>query len=414
MKLNHTILQKFANNFGDSFYLLDSKKFEANYDEFIKCFRNIYSKTNIAYSYKTNYIPKLCTIINNKGGYAEVVSEMEYDLAIKIGVSPKKIIVNGPYKEINSLERFLLNGSLVNLDSYYELDLIQKIAKNNPSKHLFIGLRCNFEIKKNIISRFGFDIGDKEFIKNFNKLNKIKNITIKGIHCHFPDRDLDSYIPRVNKLLFIINKLFTSPPEYIDIGGGFFGKMPESLRQQFDCDVPSYEEYAKLIATKFNDYYHNVDEKSKPTLFLEPGSAIVGDTMKFVAKIIDIKKIRGKNIAMTSGSKFNMGLLTSTINLPITVYENIINKFSAKNYSSIDLSGYTCIESDYLYKNYKGSLGVGDFIVFDNVGSYSIVFKPPFIYPNVAIIDFDSTTNKIEIVKNKETMEDIFKTYVFK
>ena len=98
MDLNYKILNTLCRKYGDSFYLLDYDRFAKNYDEFLKAFTKFYPKTILAYSYKTNYTPKLCKIINEKGGFAEVVSEMEYDLAIKIGVNPQNIIVNGPYK----------------------------------------------------------------------------------------------------------------------------------------------------------------------------------------------------------------------------------------------------------------------------------------------------------------------------
>ena len=414
MNINWEILEELALLYGESFYLLDSKKFEQNYDEFLDVFRKIYPETYLGYSYKTNYIPKLCSIVNNKGGFAEVVSEMEYDLAIKIGVSPINIIVNGPYKNRKFLEKILHKGSIVNLDSYQEVFLIEQIAINNINNNLSIGLRCNYKIDDSLVSRFGFDVDNKHFYDTFYRLQKIGNINIKGLHCHFPNRDLDSYELRVDKMLKLIEELFMNLPEYVDIGGGYFGKMGEFLKKQFKCEVPTYEEYAKVIATKFRDFYSNLDESLRPKLFLEPGSAIVADTMKFVAKVIDIKNIRGKDIATTTGSKFNIGLLSSKINLPMKIYSSHVEKLNEKNYfNAIDISGYTCIESDYLYRNYNGYLKIDDYVVIDNVGSYSFVFKPPFILPNVAIIDYDFQNNTYKVVKRKEIMNDIFRTFIF-
>ena len=123
MKLDYKLLKSLSKEYGDSFYILDTNKFENNYVEFITSFKKKYANTHIGYSYKTNYIPKICSIINNKNEYAEVVSEMEYDLAIKIGVDPTHIIVNGPYKTKSSLIKYFTQGSLVNIDSLYEIRL---------------------------------------------------------------------------------------------------------------------------------------------------------------------------------------------------------------------------------------------------------------------------------------------------
>jgi diaminopimelate decarboxylase len=409
MPLNYEILDNMSDHFGDAFYLMDSKKFGQNFDEFLCAFSNIYPKTNIGYSYKTNYTPKLCKLVNEKGGYAEVVSEMEYDLAIKIGVNPKMIIVNGPYKTKKALEKFILGESIVNLDSYAEVEFLKEISQSHSSRQLKVGIRCNFEINDESISRFGFDIESDDFALMVSKISNFNNIEIDGIHCHFPNRDLQSYSHRVDKILELSQKLFDHPPKYIDIGGGFFGKMEDSLKAQFGTPTVEYDEYANLIAARFNSAYQDYSDGEKPMLLLEPGSAIVADTMYFCTKIIDVKKVRGKNIATTSGSKFNMGLLTSIINMPMDVYGS---NEARPQYEEIDIVGFTCIESDCLYKGYSGRISVGDYLVFGNVGSYSIVFKPQFIMPNVPVIEYSEIIGNYELIKRQETMEDVFSTFI--
>lgn len=413
MRIDWHLLERLASKYGDSYYLLDSDKFEKNYDDFLGAFRDIYPKTSIAYSYKTNYIPKLCALVDYKGGYAEVVSEMEFDLALKLGISPGKIIFNGPYKNEVTVEKCLLGGGVVNLDSFYEIDIVEKIAQNNPDTNISIGIRCNFDIGNSSTSRFGFDIDQESFNKIITRLKGLNNVIIAGIHCHFPNRDLKSYIIRVDKMLKLSNRLFSSPPGFINLGGGYFGKVDKSLENQFKCNVPSYREYADAIAKKFQSFYRNHDESIKPILFLEPGTALVADAMKFVVRVISIKTIKNKSIATVTGSKFNIMPTLSEMNLPMTVYSNTESNSNNMQHDLIDISGYTCIESDYLYKGYKGSLNVGDYIVFDNVGSYSIVLKPPFILPNCAILEYNSKIEKYEIIKRQENFEDVFRTFNF-
>jgi diaminopimelate decarboxylase len=54
---------------------------------------------------------------------------------------------------------------------------------------------------------------------------------------------------------------------------------------------------------------------------------------------------------------------------------------------------------------------VGDLVVFENVGSYSVVLKPPFILPNFPIVELRG--GQTRVVKRKETFDDLFCTYVF-
>ena len=74
---------------GRPFYLLKSNVFRDNYLKLDRAFKSVYPNFQIAYSYKTNYTSKFCQIINDLGGYAEVVSDMELHWARRIGVDFK-------------------------------------------------------------------------------------------------------------------------------------------------------------------------------------------------------------------------------------------------------------------------------------------------------------------------------------
>ncbi|MBN2511707.1 MAG: hypothetical protein JXB18_02105, partial [Sedimentisphaerales bacterium] len=63
------------------FYLCDDAVFAGNYDRIVAAFSARWPQMILAYSYKTNYIPWLCRLIRDKGGWAEVVSRLEYELA---------------------------------------------------------------------------------------------------------------------------------------------------------------------------------------------------------------------------------------------------------------------------------------------------------------------------------------------
>src|SRR3990172_8647067 len=109
-------LAKLAQEHGDAYYVLHPERFQTNLRALAGAFRAIYSRTAIGYSYKTNYTPLLCRLADQEGCYAEVVSKMEYDLALRLGVSPGRIIFNGPLKAPEEIEEALLSGALVNLE----------------------------------------------------------------------------------------------------------------------------------------------------------------------------------------------------------------------------------------------------------------------------------------------------------
>ena len=60
----------------------------------------------------------------------------------------------------------------------------------------------------------------------------------------------------------------------------------------------------------------------------------------------------------------------------------------------IDVVGYTCMENDVLFRGFEGAIGAGDYAVFDNVGAYTNVLRPPFIRECPAILGWDASTSR--------------------
>jgi len=412
LKINYNDLDSLSKKYGDSFYILDLDMVRKNYISFNEAFKKNYYNTTVAFSYKTNYIPYLCKYLDKLGAFSEVVSSMEYELAKKIGVEPTRIIFNGPVKSFDAIEEALLNGTIVNIDSLYEIEHLKKLGKKYPSKRFKVGIRVNFDIGEYRISRFGLDTKNGEFEEAVNKIEKISNIVVDGLHCHFSTkkRSIDSFRLRTKKMLELSETFFKSKfLRYIDLGGGFFGNMDEELRNQFDADIPSYQEYSAVIAGQFKDFYKS---EPRPELIVEPGIAIIGNAMKYVTKIICTKNIKGKKFAITSGSALNIKPSLHSKNLPVKVFSN--NKSQGlKILNNIEIVGSTCVENDNLYSGYSGTIKEGDYIVFDQVGGYTIVMNPPFINPMPSIIAYSSERDEFFLVKNPGDFNSIFSSYIF-
>lgn len=393
--------------YGHSFYVLDSDVFEDNYKRLKAAFEKHYPNFNIAYSYKTNYTPKLVKIVNRLGGFAEVVSDMEADIALKSGVGYERIIWNGPVKNTGRVKEVLLKGGTVNIDSFSEFEFVRELAKENPSVRINLGVRCNYEVGDGVISRFGVDVNSPEFEDILSGIKAGENIKLVNFQAHFAKRLPEYWTARAEGMLKIYDralKEYGIKPERLDIGGGIFGDMPETLREQLKVEKACFEDYAARSAVLFAEHFKSTD--NPPVLMVEPGTAVAANSMRYVCRIETVKNIRGKVIASANGSQKNISL--SGLNPPMEV---ITCGDKRENLENVDIAGYTCIESDYLFKGYNGELGVGDYLVFSNCGSYSLVMKPPFIFTNVPVIDISGA--KPELIKRAETFEDLFTTYNF-
>jgi diaminopimelate decarboxylase len=404
-------LNRLAQKYGDSFFLFDAAQFEQNFDDFLGGFRKHYPSSFIAYSYKTNYTPALLAIVKQKGGLAEVVSRMEYDLALRLGVTPEQIVFNGPCKEREDLFFAWQGGSIVNLDSEMEIEVAEAFSSAYPHQVFKVGVRCNFDTGHTAISRFGFDVESKEFAQHLRRLAAIENCHLAGLHCHFstPDRSVESYARICERMLRLCDEIFQDrSPDFLDLGGGFFSPMSEDLRAQFSFPIPSYQEYADVIAPMIAEHFRS---RPQPNLLLEPGVALTANIFRFAARILNVKQIRSRKLAIVSGSIHNIKPTLNKLNLPVTIISKQWDDDVPPSDLPIDLVGYTCMEHDCLFSGFKGAVQVGDFAVFENVGAYTNVLKPPFIRPAPPILRLEE--DRVIVVKQQETLEDIFSTYVF-
>lgn len=392
--------------FGCPLYLFDEQGFIQNYDHLKNIFQTVYPKYRVSYSYKTNYTPYICSLVKKLGGYAEVVSGMEYYIANKLGYEDNQIIFNGPNKGQDGLNA-VLKGSMVNVDNLDELRRIINIT-NGVDGDYQIGLRVNLDIGQSFVSRFGMD--EDDIAAAFTLVEKIPNLSIVGLHCHISRcRGVEAWRKRTISLINLADKYFhLQPPQYIDLGSGMYGQMDEELSRQFD-HVPTYEQYAEVTAGIMADHYSSITEEIRPVLFTEPGTTMINKYIDFVARVDGIKNIRGKNYILLNCSVHNLG---ETCRLKILPSKVVNVAYDSKSFKNADIVGYTCLEQDVMYTGFEGRIGIGDYVQFGNVGGYSNVYKPPFIWPNCSMVAIDSDGH-YRCIKRAETYGDLLQTYVF-
>ena len=408
MRIDRSLAEKIKSKYGLPCYVFDEKAFRDNYLDLLNSLRREYVKYEIAYSYKTNYAPKICSIVKALGGYAEVVSDMEYDIALAVGYSSEKIVYNGPFKGIR-LEEHLLKGGILNIDNLDEIDRICSFASGHKNVKIKVGIRVNINVGQSFISRFGIDSDSKDMDIAIGKLKVFNNIKLVGLHCHIgQSRGLEAWKSRTLQMLELADKYIEGIPEYLDLGSGMFGKMHEDMISQFTVNIPSYEDYAKVTAAIVNEHYKDVLVKDKPILFTEPGTTVDNKYIDLIAEVDNLKTIKGKDFAILNCSIHNLGDVSGSIKLPVQIIKR--NKSMGVVTENMDFVGYTCLERDIPYKGYKGEIAKGDYIIFGNVGGYSNVDKPPFILPQCAMIGIMEEHEYV--IKRKETVGDILSTYV--
>lgn len=408
-QINYEYLDKFASKYGTPYYLMYGDVYLDNITSFKSAFTSRYPKIVVGYSFKTNYVPALCKIAKAAGCYAEVVSEMEYDLAKKIGF--KSVIFNGPIKRESVLRKALKEGTIINLDSLYEVDSIVKYKDENPNEDVAVGLRLNIDLTDFDgvskvqcglrVGRFGFT---KEILADVIPLLKKHGIRIVSLHGHTSssDRAVANYSLIVNQMLSLCREWQLDDIDYFDVGGGFFGAAAKGIDLS---NKPKYSDYANIILDIClgNEWFCRV----QPNIVIEPGVSVVANVFSYVSRIYQTKEIAGQKFLSTDGTVFDVKPTLHNNNLP----HSFFTKDSADETYVANLVGSTCMEKDVILSdvNVPNSIKEGDYVMINGVGAYTIVLTPTFINYVSPIISVNNSDD--ELVRRRQTLSDVMALY---
>ena len=407
-QISFELLKWLDGKYGSPFYIMSPEQYKKNINDFLTAFKRRYEKVIAGYSFKTNYVPALCKIAKDEGCVAEVVSDMEYALAEKIGFD--KIIFNGPIKRSPILYHALDGGALVNLDSEYEVDFVCNYKRKNPNADVRVGMRININLTDENgnstiqcglrFGRFGFP--DTIIGANIEKLRSV-GVRIIGLHGHTStsDRAVLNYKIITQQMLAICEKYQLIDLEYFDIGGGYFGAAPEGMDL---TGRPKYEDYADcvLCETMNNKWFMSY----KPYIVIEPGSSVVSNVFNYYTKVYQNKRVGKVNFVMVDGSVFDVKPTMHANNLP----HDVFRANDAEGKYTCDVVGSTCMEKDVMLKDVLlPKLESGDFLQFRGVGAYTICLTPTFInYLPPILMEKNGEYTE---VRRRQNINDIIQIY---
>ena len=352
--LEGSIYRRIRAEYGFPAYIFDSGRFCENYRLLTEGMSAVYAPYRAAYSYKTNYTPRIVSLVHSLGGMAEVVSGMEYGLARCIGNAPENILFNGPCKGADGIAA-LLEGACVIIDNEEELAAVLRAAVAHPERLCHAALRLHVDIGSGKPSRFGLR-AEPEYLRAIAaRLRAVGNLAFDGIQCHISgSRSIAGWESRARVMLALARELFPDkPPKFIDLGSGMFGRLPEEMRASFGQSIPTFAEYGAAVGALFQAQYGALPESERPVLITEPGTTLVADTMQFAAPVTAIKSLPGNDCAVLDASIHTAGVISQMRNLPLLVLDAETPR------ENLNFTGYTCLEYDILYRATPGRWTLG-------------------------------------------------------
>tara|TARA_B100000401_G_C52811758_1_gene724251 strand:- start:2612 stop:3763 length:1152 start_codon:yes stop_codon:yes gene_type:complete len=357
------LLKRF-NKLSTPFYYYDIEILNRNLIRLSNCLK---PNNKVHFSVKSNTNPRILNIIKQNGIGIDAVSFNEVNHCLKNGFNSNDIVFAGVGKTDQDIEEGIKNNiSYFNVESFQELDVIDKISKG-LSKKTNVSIRINPNIKSETNKKiqtgsdedkFGIDLND---INEIPKLNKLSNINITGIHFHIGSQLLDL---SPFKVLCEVNNDITSflkdkglKIKNINVGGG----LGINYDDPENNIVSNFKDFINLFNNKINLEKHQ-------SIHFELGRSIVGQCGFLISRILYSKKSYNKNFLILDSGMNN--LIRPALYNSKHKISNISSKH--KRYMNYDIVGPICESTDTFARNYElPKSDRGDLVVIHSCGAYA-------------------------------------------
>ncbi|MFX0074661.1 MAG: diaminopimelate decarboxylase family protein [Candidatus Hermodarchaeota archaeon] len=368
--VDEILLDDLLKTYSTPFIIFLENRVRNNINTFLKVFESTFDNFQCFYSFKANFLPDICKIVQSEGLGAELIGLPELELALKLNFPRDKIIIGGPYLPQELIEK-CIQEKIKEIVVYNLNDLIR--INNIAVTH-----NHNQEICLRIIThKFGAKLGVNLNQMNLNKLKEVikecKNLRITTLLSHYSTQMNNSELFLKNAKIVLDNAkiLFDAGIniENINLGGGF----PEATIMP--------ENQLREIALKINSLL-NKFENSFNKIYFEPGRYLVGDAGLLIAKITNVAEDRW--IFLNVGNHICPKFAKSSMRFYNASRIEEPHKFKTS------IAGIIPTDQDVLAKDYffTQELKEGDFVVITNVGAYNLTFSNrfPYVLPNILLV----------------------------
>ena len=400
---NNKLMCELAEEYGTPCYVYDQPRLVNNLRKLDSAISKHFNKYHICYAVKSNSNPHLLktmlSTLPNLG--ADCSSPGEIYIADKAGISTKNCIYTGNYESIEDLSIALDKECYLNLDDQTSFDRLSKIKlperisfRLNPGfgKGTFSGITTAGNNAK-------FGIPADKIISAYSKA-KDSNITHFGLQCMAGSGNLEEnhFLDVMTAILYHSKKIEAKLNinfEFISMGGGLGIPYNED---ELHLD---YDNLFERLSDLFYKAYPN--KEKAPSLWIEPGKSIVGDTGFILSTVTGIKNSYKNFIGLDAGME--------TLMRP-ALYGAFHQMFKVgihgENVGTFDFTGPICENTDRIaYDREFPQVNEGDLIAILDAGAYGYSMSHNFnTRPRAAEILLHGKSHRL--IRRRETIKDLF------
>lgn len=364
-----------------------------------------FARFTVAWSYKTNYLGAICRVFHQEGAWAEVVSGLELQMALRLGIPGRQILFNGPAKTEADLDLAFREGAHVHLDHLDEVALAERVAERRGTRP-DVGIRVSIaELPVPLWDRFGFNLENGQALAAIRRIAQRRRLELTTLHVHVGTfvQDAEVYRLAARALAGFCRTLESELGVHIDtidMGGGFASR--NTLLAQYmpgEEATPTLGQYVERIAAGLEE---GIGGRDLPRVVVETGRALVDEAGALVATVMGNKRLTDGRRAV---------ILDAGVNILPTAwwYRHEVNPAQAAVGTSEPtvFFGPLCMNIDVVRDRILfPPLKAGDRVVIGHVGAYNVTQWTQFISarPNVVMV---STSGEHAVIRRSETLDTI-------
>jgi diaminopimelate decarboxylase len=421
-------LGELAERFGTPIYVVSEQQLRRNARAVVSAFSQRWTEGPVLVmpSIKANLSLALRHILTEEGTGCDTFGAGELEAALRTGVNPERVSLNGSTKDAELIERAVGAGVRITLDSVAELERVREVAGTvGGVAKVRLRLRPWLEIDaptellagemsiRIATQRYKPGIPTEQLLAIPRDLVEAPELDLRGVMAHIgrQGRDVEIWADEARWVAGIVGELGERwdgwRPREIDLGGGF--PVPrDPFAGGHEEPAPSIDDYAEAITGALRSGLADAGvDASGIQLEVEPGRSLYGNTGIHLTRVRHVKA-QAEPVPLRW-----VETDTSEIFVADVVFERnrwtpvVANRAGAPPTQTADIVGVSCNPDVIVADAELPEVEAGDLIAFLDTGAYQDANASNFnALPRPASVLVNGA--EAEVIKRAESTADVF------
>lgn len=293
------------------FFLFNESRLKANYKSLVEGLSRSGLKVTVRYCAKTNHEVAILKILKDLGSGLMVSHLAEAKMALQLGFNPERVAYQRPYLQANELREVLRSGiRFLHAARFEDLEVLEQMA-SEMGKKINVSLRLRVETLSSRLSplsflsrRLGFSAS--ELLSAARRIRASNWLTLTAINFYLGTQQKSpsnyrSLLRQAARLRARIHQETGILIEEINCGGGVpspsLRRMNwpalwahDSERREMSSSTTMLQAFCEQLSGEFLRAFRRAGLPGIPSLGIEPGRSLVGDTAVLVTRVCAVNR----------------------------------------------------------------------------------------------------------------------------